>query len=600
MVEPARSTLGNRYELAGLLATGGMGQVWRAYDQLLGRPVAVKVLRSEYTGDPLFRARFRAEAHHAAALSHPNIAAVYDYGEEVALDGSDERLAYLVMELVEGESLSAELSRTGALSPARTLEVLRQTAGALGAAHAAGVVHRDVKPGNVLVRADGTVKITDFGIAWSAGSVPLTQTGQVIGTAAYLSPEQAAGSHATAASDVYSLGMVGYECLTGRKAFDGDNSLAIAIRQLRDQPEPLPPEVPAGVRSLIDHALVKDPAHRIADGDAFVAAVDDVLAGAVLPPVAHPDTLSFWLVPGGVAGSGAGTGTAPGTSPGTGAAAGAAAPARGSARRRLGRMLVPVAALLLGAGIAGTVVQQSAPPAGGGGTAEAAAVADRPAAPSGAPVVAFAAGHHVGRPVEQVRAELEGLGLLVQTEAVTTDEHAADLVLEVTPGSGELRRGDLVLLRYAVLPQRVAPSRPAPAETVVQPPVGTPDPPGTTEPTPATTVPATGAPSDTGATTGVPGTSTPGTSTPGTSTPGTSTPGTTTGTGPATGDGTDPDSGVPEETGPTGGNTGGAGTGTGPDAGSTDGSTPGGTGNPGTGDAGSGGAARVGQGGTVR
>jgi tRNA A-37 threonylcarbamoyl transferase component Bud32 len=366
VVEPARSILGNRYELAGLLATGGMGQVWRAADQLLGRPVAVKVLRSEYTGDPLFRARFRAEAHHAAALSHPNIAAVYDYGEETAVDGSGECLAYLVMELVEGESLSALLSRGGALSPARTLEVLRQTAGALGAAHAAGVVHRDVKPGNVLVSADGTVKITDFGIAWSAGSVPLTQTGQVIGTAAYLSPEQAAGSHATAASDVYSLGMVGYECLTGRKAFDGENSVAIAVRQLRDQPEPLPPEVPAGIRSLIDHALVKDPVHRIPDGAAFVAAIDDVLAGAVLPPVAHPDTLSFWLVPGGATGStGAGSSATRGTDTNP-AAAVVAAPARGPARQRLGRVLVPVAALLLGAGIAGTVVQQVAAPSTAG------------------------------------------------------------------------------------------------------------------------------------------------------------------------------------------------------------------------------------------
>jgi serine/threonine-protein kinase len=502
VVEPARSILGNRYELAGLLATGGMGQVWRAADQLLGRPVAVKVLRSEYTGDPLFRARFRAEAHHAAALSHPNIAAVYDYGEETAVDGSGECLAYLVMELVEGESLSALLSRGGALSPARTLEVLRQTAGALGAAHAAGVVHRDVKPGNVLVSADGTVKITDFGIAWSAGSVPLTQTGQVIGTAAYLSPEQAAGSHATAASDVYSLGMVGYECLTGRKAFDGENSVAIAVRQLRDQPEPLPPEVPAGIRSLIDHALVKDPVHRIPDGAAFVAAIDDVLAGAVLPPVAHPDTLSFWLVPGGATGStGAGSSATRGTDTNP-AAAVVAAPARGPARQRLGRVLVPVAALLLGAGIAGTVVQQVAAPSTAGGPAVAAAVADRPVAPSGDPVVAFTPSGYVGRPVDQVRAELEGLGLLVQTEAVTTAERAADLVLDVTPGGGEVRRGDLVLLRYAVAPEVAgpAPTRRPPApvvSTVVQPPVETTDAAVTPEPARATPGPATGTPTGT-------------------------------------------------------------------------------------------------------
>src|SRR5919199_871919 len=191
-----------------------MGQVWRGHDVLLGRPVAVKVLRSEYTGDPTFLARFRAEAQHAASLSHPNIAAVYDYGEVTAEDGSAETLAYLVMDLVE---------------------------------------------------ADGSVKITDFGIAWSAGSVPLTRTGQVIGTAQYLSPEQAEGKHATPASDVYALGLVGYECLTGHAAFDGDNPVTIALKQVRQDPEPLPGALPSGVRTLIMRALAKDPAARYAD-----------------------------------------------------------------------------------------------------------------------------------------------------------------------------------------------------------------------------------------------------------------------------------------------------------------------------------------------
>ncbi|WP_448614866.1 serine/threonine-protein kinase [Modestobacter sp. URMC 112] len=495
MVEPARTSLGNRYELGGLLATGGMGQVWRAQDLLLGRPVAVKVLRSEYTGDPLFRARFRAEAQHAAALSHPNIAAVYDYGEETALDGSGECLAYLVMELVEGESLSSLLDRTGALTPEATLDVLRQTASALGAAHAAGVVHRDVKPGNVLVCEDGTVKITDFGIAWSAGSVPLTQTGQVIGTAAYLSPEAASGSHATPASDVYSLGMVGYECLAGHKAFDGDNSVAIAVRQLRDQPDPLPDDVPAGVRSLIDHCLVKDPAHRIPDGHALVAAVDDVVAGAVLPPVQHTDTMSIWLAPGGLPGAGttAAGATAAGTT-GTSPAVVAVAPA--PVRHRLGRVLVPVAALLLGAGIAGTVVQQLAPTSSTGATAEAAAVAGQPSTSSGEPVVPLAPGGYAGRPLDQVRAELEALGLLVQTEGVETADLAPSLVLDLTPGDGEVRRGDLVLIRYAVAPPVADPEpqrREQPSvDTVVDEPAGTTAPPATTEPAPPAPDPAAG------------------------------------------------------------------------------------------------------------
>ena len=170
MVEPGCRCLGDRYELSQLIAAGGMGQVWRGRDVLLGRPVAVKVLRSEYTGDSTFLARFRAEAQHAASLSHPNIAAVFDYGEAEAQDGSGESLAYLVMELVEGEPLSSVLRREGPLDVPTTLGLLQQTAFALAEAHRVGMVHRDVKPGNILVRTDGSVKITDFGIAWSAGS----------------------------------------------------------------------------------------------------------------------------------------------------------------------------------------------------------------------------------------------------------------------------------------------------------------------------------------------------------------------------------------------------------------------------------------------
>src|SRR5918997_3385573 len=242
-----------------------MGRVWRARDTLLERPVAVKVLRSEFTADATFRARFRAEAQHTAALHHPNIASVFDYGE---LQEDGENLAYLVMELVEGETLSALLEREGRLDAARTLALLRQTSAALAAAHAAGVVHRDIKPGNVLVRSDGVVKITDFGIAWSTSSVPLTGTGQVIGTAHYLAPEQAAGGKATPASDVYALGAVAYECLTGRRAFDGENSVQIALKQMREEPAPLPADVPAGIRGVVERAMAKDPAMRFPDGAA--------------------------------------------------------------------------------------------------------------------------------------------------------------------------------------------------------------------------------------------------------------------------------------------------------------------------------------------
>ncbi|PZA19344.1 serine/threonine protein kinase, partial [Modestobacter versicolor] len=261
-----------------------MGQVWRGRDTLLGRPVAIKVLRSEYSEDPTFLARFRAEATHAAALSHPNIAAVYDYGEVPADDGG-EHLAYLVMELVEGEPLSTLLREEGPLSPEDTLAVLRQTAEALAEAHHVGLVHRDVKPSNILVRPDEQVKITDFGIAWSAGSVPLTQAGQVLGTPQYLSPELAVGGSPSPASDVYSLGLVGYECLTGEPAFAGDNAVAVALKQVNEEPAPLPEDLPPGVRELVDVAVAKDPDERLPNGDAFVAAIDRVQAGRPLDDV---------------------------------------------------------------------------------------------------------------------------------------------------------------------------------------------------------------------------------------------------------------------------------------------------------------------------
>jgi serine/threonine-protein kinase len=213
VVEPGRRCLGDRYELHQLIATGGMGQDWRGVDVALGRPVAVKVLRSEYTGDPTFLARFRAEAQHTASLNHPNIACVFDYGEETVRDGTGETLAYLVMELVDGEPLSSLLRREGRLDAETTLSLLRQTAFGLAEAHRAGLVHRDVKPGNLLVRHDGTVKITDFGIARAADGVALTQTGQIVGTPSYLSPEQAEGRPVGPEADVYSLGVVFDELL---------------------------------------------------------------------------------------------------------------------------------------------------------------------------------------------------------------------------------------------------------------------------------------------------------------------------------------------------------------------------------------------------
>src|SRR4051794_27813384 len=408
-----------------------MGQVWRGHDTALHRPVAVKVLRSEYTGDPTFIARFRAEAQHAASLSHPNIAAVFDYGEVAAEDGSGETLAYVVMELVEGEPLTAVLRREAPLDILASLSLLRQTGSALAEAHRVGMVHRDVKPGNILVRDDGSVKITDFGIAWSAGSVPLTRTGQVIGTPQYLAPEVAEGRHATPASDVYALGLVGYECLTGHPAFDGDNAVTIALKQVREDPEPLPDDLPGDVRRLIRRALAKDPAHRMPDGAAFVAAVEDVRAGRPLPEPAPTRTIA---VPSGPPTTAA--------VPSVPVARTVGPPAR--RRRWPAALLVPVVPLLLDAGAAAGVFV-AVPSDGDAGPTVVAAQTDDAR-------IVLTAGDYVGRPVDEAALALSALGLLVQREEQVTADATPGTVTAVDPAGAELRPGDAVRLRFAVAP----------------------------------------------------------------------------------------------------------------------------------------------------
>jgi eukaryotic-like serine/threonine-protein kinase len=449
-VETRGRVLGNRYELLVPLASGGMGRVWRARDTLLERPVAVKVLRNEFTGDATFRARFRAEAQHTAGLHDPHIAAVFDYGE---LEADGECLAYLVMELVEGEALSSLLEREGRLSPARALDVLRQTAAALAAAHAAGVVHRDVKPGNVLVGNDGIVKITDFGIAWSASSVPLTGTGQVVGTAHYLSPEQAEGAKATPASDVYALGMVAYECLAGRRAFDGENSVQIALKQIREQPDPLPDDVPLPIRSVVERALAKDPVDRYPDGAALRDAVEVAATWSPTVPIGGGGATGTWVL----------------ELPASWDADPSAGAGRRAGRRVLVGMLAAAAAVAV---LVGALADGGeTPPAAGSTATPPATSSSAPAAPT---TVTVDAADLVGRPLAEVQAELTALGLAVEVADVATADVAPGLVTAVGP-EGELTPGDTVTVSVATAPP-VAPVAPAPPVVSQTPPTAsTPD-----------------------------------------------------------------------------------------------------------------------------
>ena len=284
---PNGHLLTGRYRLTKRIAVGGMGEVWRAEDELLGRQVAIKLLSAAHASDEQFRERFRGEARYAASLSHPGIARVYDYGESAAEPGGDwpeSGLAYLVMELVDGEPLSAALARDGRMPTATALDIVAQAARALAAAHAAGIAHRDIKPGNLLITPEGQVKITDFGIARAVLAAHLTQTGMVIGTAQYVSPEQASARPITTATDIYSLGVVAYECLAGRPPFTAETAIALALAHVNDRPPPLPGDVPPQVAALVGQMLAKDPKNRPASAQAVAdrasaLAEDTSLAG---------------------------------------------------------------------------------------------------------------------------------------------------------------------------------------------------------------------------------------------------------------------------------------------------------------------------------
>jgi eukaryotic-like serine/threonine-protein kinase len=316
--------LANRYRLDERVGGGGMGEVWRATDEVLGRTVAVKVMRPELLEERGFAERFLTEARTMATIKHRGVVAVHDYQ-------GDPSGAFLVMEYVDGESLSRRLHRFGKLDPVRTMSLVAQAAEALQAAHDKGVVHRDIKPGNLLVTADDTLVLTDFGIARSAASTPLTATGAVIGTPSYLAPEQVLGKPASPLSDIYALGVVAYECLTGRRPFDGDNPFEIAMKRLREPPPTMTGDVPIEVLAVVDRALAADGAQRWPSASALASAARGAMAPATSAPATRaaptspvPTSPAAW--------SGAGNG-------GFGLGGGVASPAPGGYAP--GRMAVP-------------------------------------------------------------------------------------------------------------------------------------------------------------------------------------------------------------------------------------------------------------------
>ena len=514
----------HRYRLDSRIATGGMGEVWRATDTALGREVAVKLLKAEYADDALFRQRFETEARHAAALHHPGVAGVFDFGEGAArgdTDGSGVPHPFLVMELVEGEPLSA-LLRSGQdnrldLDREVVRDLLAQAGEAIGAAHAAGIVHRDIKPANLMVTPQRRVKITDFGIARAADGIGLTQTGAVMGTPQYLSPEQARGEPATSRSDVYSLGVVAFECLAGRRPFEADSPVATALAHLREPIPDLPDDVPADLAAVVRRALAKDPAERYEDGAAFAVALRDpatamLNAPAVVPPV--------------VAGAGAADGPdATQVMPATAAGPLAQPVTPPPPGRRVDpeSRRSPWPAVLITLLVVAAIVVVLLLVTGGGDDDPAEQPTSTPSTSSTSEetptedtsepepeTVEVDEGDYVGRPRDEVAAQLSDLGLDVSQEQVDNPGGETEGLVEGVNPSGTLAVGDSVTVTYwGPEPQTEQPSEtptseaptsepPTPTDTPTQTPTQTPSktptqtpgassttPPAVTSPTPA-------------------------------------------------------------------------------------------------------------------
>jgi len=454
-------TFGGRYQLSSRVAIGGMGEVWQATDLVIGRVVAIKILKDEYLGDPGFLERFRAEARHAALVNHEGIANVFDYGEE---DGS----AFLVMELVPGEALSAILERERVLTTDRVLDIVAQTAAALQAAHAAGLVHRDIKPGNLLITPEGRVKITDFGIARIADQVPLTATGQVMGTVQYLSPEQASGHPASPTTDIYSLGIVAYEALAGKRPFTGESQVAIAMAQINETPPELPVTVAEPVRNLVYSCLAKRPADRPASAAHLARAAVALRRGDVAAAAA--------AVPG-VLGTGSLVATA-GANYGQGTQATRVMTANGpintpaqpidAARRNPWTWPLVALVSLLAVILIGTIVALVANPNDGGPAETSSAASPGPSASTPTPTptnnrVMLDENELLGRNQAAVEQRLTELGLTLDARVgtVAPTEEQVGFAYSVTP-KGNVRKGEVITVSfYAEIPPPVA-TRPTP------------------------------------------------------------------------------------------------------------------------------------------
>jgi len=427
-----------------------MGEVWQATDLVIGRVVAIKILKDEYLGDPGFLERFRAEARHAALVNHEGIANVFDYGEE---DGS----AYLVMELVPGEALSAILERERVLSTDRVLDIVAQTAAALQAAHAAGLVHRDIKPGNLLITPDGRVKITDFGIARIADQVPLTATGQVMGTVQYLSPEQASGHSASPTTDIYSLGIVAYESLAGRRPFTGESQVAIAMAQINETPPELPVTVAEPVRNLVYSCIAKSPGDRPASAAHLARAAqalrrgDVAAAAAAVPGILGAGSLAA------AAGAGYGQTQATRLLPAQGAVATPPMPVE-TARRNPWTWPLVALISLLAVVLIGTIVALLANPARVVPPATPAASSSSPSpTPSPTPTsgrVSLDPTELLGRNQDAVAARLTELELRLdaKTGKVADKPEDVGLAYSVTP-TGNVRKNEIITVTfYAPIP----------------------------------------------------------------------------------------------------------------------------------------------------